>query len=214
MNDGPNPHEVLELLDWKSKVFEMYADVRHAGDAGAAWERWRAARDDLFRAHPQSPIPASQRGAFGALPYFGYDPAFRVAAEVEEADASSIEIAGSAGASFRFVRIGRASFDLDGRRLAFGLFWLEAYAGGLFVPFRDATGGTETYGGGRYLLDTAKGADLGTDGDRLILDFNFAYNPSCAYDPRWPCPLTPPENRLSVPIKAGERLLPTAVPAP
>jgi uncharacterized protein (DUF1684 family) len=86
------------------------------------------------------------------------------------------------------------------------LYWLEAYGGGVFLPFRDETSGTETYGAGRYLLDTVKGADLGEEGGRLVLDFNLAYNPSCAYDPRWACPLAPPENRLTIPIRAGERV--------
>jgi uncharacterized protein (DUF1684 family) len=85
------------------------------------------------------------------------------------------------------------------------LFWLEAYAGGLFLPFRDATSGRETYGAGRYLLDTVKGADLGASDGRLLLDFNFAYNPSCSYDPRWSCPLAPPPNRLAIPVRMGER---------
>jgi uncharacterized protein (DUF1684 family) len=85
---------------------------------------------------------------------------------------------------------------------------MEGYAGGLFLPFRDGTNGTETYGAGRYVLDTAKGADLGAaaDGGSLVVDFNFAYQPSCAFDPRWACPLSPPENGLDVPVRAGERL--------
>ena len=97
-------------------------------------------------------------------------------------------------------------FPAGQRRLA--LYWLEGYAGGLFLSFRDATSGVETYGGGRYLLDAAKSADLGGDvtTGTLILDFNFAYQPSCAFDPRWVCPLTVPENRLDLPIRAGERL--------
>ncbi len=99
-----------------------------------------------------------------------------------------------------------ASFDLRGRRLSLEVHWLEAYGGGVFLSFGDATSGRETYGGGRYLLDTVKGADLGSAGDRLVLDFNFAYNPSCAYDPRWVCPLAPPANRLPVAVEAGERL--------
>ena len=107
-----------------------------------------------------------------------------------------------------FRRIGwlEIPFPAGPRRL--GLAWLEGYAGGLFLSFRDATGGAQTYGGGRYLLDAAKGADLGGDPARgtLILDFNFAYQPSCAFDPRWACPLVPPENRLDLPIRAGERL--------
>ena len=85
---------------------------------------------------------------------------------------------------------------------------MEGYAGGLFVPFRDATNGTETYGAGRYLLDAAKSADLGGDPARrtLMCDFNFSYQPSCAFDPQWACPLAPPENRLDVPVRAGERI--------
>ena len=85
------------------------------------------------------------------------------------------------------------------------LYWLEGYGGGLFLPFADATRGTETYGAGRYLLDTVKGADLGAEDGRLVLDFNFAYNPSCSYDDRWACPLTPSPNRISAPIRGGER---------
>ena len=87
---------------------------------------------------------------------------------------------------------------------------MAGYAGGLFIPFRDATNGTETYGAGRYLVDAAKSADLGGDPatGTLIVDFNFAVQPSCAFDPRWACPLAPPENRLDIPIRAGERLGP------
>jgi uncharacterized protein len=85
---------------------------------------------------------------------------------------------------------------------------MAGYAGGLFIPFRDATNGGQTYGAGRYLVDAAKSADLGGDPARnsLIIDFNFAFQPSCAFDPRWACPLAPPENRLDLPVRAGERL--------
>ena len=90
--------------------------------------------------------------------------------------------------------------------MSLNALWLESYGGGLFVPFRDATSGTETYGAGRYLLDTVKGSDLGAAPDGgLILDFNFAYNPSCSYDPKWVCPLAPPGSRLDVEVLAGER---------
>ncbi len=88
------------------------------------------------------------------------------------------------------------------------LFWMRGYTGGLFLPFRDATSGEETYGAGRYVLDTGKGADLGGDPDAgtLVVDLNFAFQPSCAFDPKWACPLAPPENRLAARIEAGERL--------
>ncbi len=85
-------------------------------------------------------------------------------------------------------------------------FQLEGYGGGLFVPFLDATSGTGSYGGGRYLLDTIKHADLGSEDGGVVLDVNYAYAPSCAHDPRWVCPLAPPENRLSFPVEAGERM--------
>ena len=90
------------------------------------------------------------------------------------------------------------------QRLA--VYWLADYAGGIFIPFRDATSGDESYGAGRYLWDSAKGADLGSEADLLTLDFNYAYHPSCVQDPRWSCPLAPQENWLPVPVRAGERL--------
>jgi uncharacterized protein (DUF1684 family) len=76
----------------------------------------------------------------------------------------------------------------------------------VFLPFRDATSGTTSYGGGRYLWDSVKGADLGSADEELVLDFNYAYHPSCVYDPRWSCPLAPRDNWLGIPVEAGERL--------
>ena len=104
----------------------------------------------------------------------------------------------------RYTRVARARFQLQGQELALSLFWIEGYGGGIFLPFRDTTNGQGSYGGGRYLYDTIKGADLGVTPDHIVLDFNFAYNPSCAYNPTWVCPLSPPENTLSIPILAGE----------
>lgn len=114
----------------------------------------------------------------------------------------------STGGEQSFTRIGwlEVPFAAGPRRL--GLYWMAGYAGGLFLPFRDATNGDQTYGAGRYVIDAAKSADLGGDIERrtLILDFNFSFHPSCAFDPRWSCPLSPTENRLDVPVEAGERL--------
>ena len=200
------PADVLDLLDWKRRVFAAYADVRSGDDVRAAWDRWRATRDRLFRTHPQSPVPAASRASFRGVPYYDYDPAMRVAAEVIASDAGPFEIPGSAGETFRFTRFAFARFDLEGAPAELGLYWLDAYGDGVFLSFRDATSGTETYGACRYLLDTVKGADLGTEEGELVLDFNFAYNPSCSYDPRWACPLAPAENRLDVAVRAGERI--------
>jgi uncharacterized protein (DUF1684 family) len=195
----------LALADWRRRVFELYRDVREAQDPAAAWRRWRAGRDELFAHHPQSPLPAGERSGFSGLGYFGYDPSARVLATVAPLEPTSLEIATSGEEPYRFTRFGTVGFELGGEPLALELYWLEGYGGGLYLPFADSTSGAETYGAGRYLLDTIKGADLGIERERLVLDFNFAYNPSCAYDPSWICPLAPPANRLAVAIRAGER---------
>jgi uncharacterized protein (DUF1684 family) len=203
---GTLPAE-FDLLDWKRRVFSLYADARASRDPPGAWQQWRAARDELFANHPQSPLPASARSGFSGLPSFPYEPGYRVAAEVTAADPEAYDIStsGEHEGSYRFTRVAVARFDLEERSQELELYWLEGYGGGLFLPFRDATSGKTTYGAGRYLLDTVKGADLGMEGDRLVLDFNFAYNPSCAYDPAWVCPLAPPPNRMDVAVEAGEQ---------
>ena len=179
--------------------------MRAAADPRDGWLRWRAVRDDLFRSHPQTPLPPDARAGFAGVPYFDYDPALRVLAEVEPAERVRRDIATSGEEPYSFTRFARAVFSVHGQGQSLDLYWLDGYGGGVYLCFADATSGRETYGACRYLLDTVKGSDLGSDGDRLILDFNFAYNPSCSYDPRWVCPLAPPGNRLAIPIQAGER---------
>jgi uncharacterized protein len=197
----------LDLLDWKRRIFVLYAAVRASADPKAAWQRWRDVRDELFAHHPESPIPTAARPRFASLPYFAYQPSARVLSEVVAREPEHYDIAtsGEDEGSYGFTRFAVARFDLAGEPLELELYWLDGYGGGLFLPFRDGTSRHETYGAGRYLFDTVKGADLGMQGERLILDFNFAYNPSCAYDPKWVCPLAPFPNRLTIPIRAGER---------
>lgn len=198
-------------MDWKRAIFALYAQVRASADPEEAWRQWRSQRDRLFAEHPRSPVPPSERRSFPGLPYFGYDPAARVAAELVETSSRRVDIAtsGEGGHAYSFTRFGTVRFGYRGEQLELEVYWLDGYGGGMFLPFRDATSGRTTYGAGRYLLDTVKGADLGMDGrGRLILDFNFSYNPSCSYDPRWVCPLAPPANRFDVPIEAGERYEP------
>ena len=183
--------DVLALLDWKRTIFQLYAEVRVLPPQ-EGWELWRSTRDRLFASHPQSPLPEDERAGFSAgVPYFPYDPAARVLAEVEPAARRRWRSRPFDGDVTTFERVGRARFELHGQQATLDLYWLEGYGGGLFLPFADATSGGTTYGAGRYLLDTVKGADLGMDGARIVLDFNYAYNPSCAYDPRWVCPLAP-----------------------
>jgi uncharacterized protein len=205
---------ILDLADWRRQVAVLYADVRRlaAIDPRSALALWRSERERLFRDHPQSPVPPPDRAAFRAR-HFEHDPELRFEVALEPApppapNALALELPNSGADRLAFRRIGRVTvpFAVGDRTLS--VFWMEGYAGGLFLPFRDATNGTETYGAGRYLVDAAKSADLGGDPESgtMILDFNFAYQPSCAFDPKWACPLAPPENRLDLPIHAGERI--------
>jgi uncharacterized protein (DUF1684 family) len=202
------------LADWRRQVAALYAEVRAlaATDPRVAHRHWREVRERLFREHPQSPVPRMNRATFQAE-HFEYQPALRFTLPLEpapppKAGAFALELPNSGTDSLAFSRVGRVEIPfVEGpRRLS--VFWMAGYAGGLFVPFRDGTNGRETYGAGRYLVDAAKSADLGGDpaAGTLILDFNFAIQPSCAFDPRWACPLAPPENRLDLAIRAGERL--------
>jgi uncharacterized protein (DUF1684 family) len=166
---------------------------------------FRSARDELFRTHPQSPVPS---GSFRPLAYFPPDDDAVVEARLAPAGGHLDIDTGGPDGVLVYQRVGIAATPFG----QLTLWWLDGYGGGLFLPFRDATAATETYGGGRYLTDTIKGTHgrgvtwLGDD--RIRLDFNYAYNPSCAYDDRWACPLAPEENRLAAPIRAGEKTYP------
>jgi uncharacterized protein len=195
----------LELLDYKRRVHALYSRVREDPDPARAFAAWVAERDDLFAHHPQSALPPEGRASFGGLSYFPHDPRGRVLADVAPTERRRYDVPSSDGEVMSFERVGVARFVLGDAPCELELYWLVGYGGGLFVPFADATAGEETYGAGRYLLDTVKGADLGTRDGRLVLDFNLAYNPSCSYDPRWTCPLAPPPNRLAIPVRMGER---------
>jgi uncharacterized protein len=196
----------LELLDYRRRVHALYARVRTDDDPAHAFAAWVTDRDDLFAHHPQSALPPSRREGFRGLSYFPHDARGRVLADVVATEPRRYDVPSSDGEAMSFERVGVARFVLDDAPCELELYWLVGYGGGLFVPFADATAGDETYGAGRYLLDTVKGADLGMRDGRLVLDFNFAYNPSCAYDPRWACPLAPPPNRLAIPVRLGERV--------
>ena len=193
---------LIDLLDYRRQVNEIYQTVRTLRDRDPreAHRLWRERRDELFRSHPQSALPESERAAFRGLRYQEYDPAFAFTANVRSVTRESYDVDTSTGGVIRFVRFGAVDLPIG----TLEVLWLDEYSGGVFLPFRDATSGKTTYGGGRYLLDTAKGADLGSSGDRLVLDFNFAYHPSCVYDPKWTCPLAPLSNRLTAAVEAGE----------
>jgi len=202
------------LADWRRQVAALYAEVRAmaSNDPAIALAHWRAVRERLYREHPQSPLPAAARRSFQAT-HFPHDPSLRFEVRLEPAPppapgALPLELPNSGADTLSFSRLGRIELPFPDRSRSLSVFWMAGYAGGLFIPFRDETNGSETYGAGRYLLDTAKGADLGGDpvAGTLIVDFNFATQPSCAFDARWACPLAPPENRLDLAIHAGEGL--------
>jgi uncharacterized protein (DUF1684 family) len=189
--------DLFDLADWRARTAALYlSDVDLAG--------FRSGRDALFRDHPQSPIPPEERSAFAGLRYFPPDPQFVVEVPARPADGELTVDTGGPDGAIRYSRV--AVLETPWGPLT--LWWIAAYGGGLFLPFRDATCGRETYGGGRYLTDTVKGTHrrgvqpLGPD--RVRLDLNYAYNPSCAYDAGWACPLAPVENRLTAPLRAGE----------
>jgi uncharacterized protein (DUF1684 family) len=172
--------------------------------------QFRRGRDDLLRSHPQSPIDPEERASFQGLRYFPPDPAYRLRAKIEPGDGTELVIdTGGDDGTIRYRRAAQLVFELDGTACRLTVLTLVQYAGGLFVPFKDTTSRNETYGGGRYLFDTAKNTDalvleITPGSSEVVIDFNYAYNASCAYSPLWACPLAPPENFLKVPIRAGE----------
>ena len=200
--------EATQLWDWRRKVANLYSEIRANPDANAAWRQWCATRAALFRTHPQSPIEPEQRHDYEGPTVFPYDPSLRLTVNLSSASEESLTIATGADGELTmhaFSRTRGLEAKLGGELT---LYWIEGYGGGVFLPFADATSGKETYGGGRYLLDTIKGADMGTlapDGS-VTLDFNFSYFPSCSYSSRYVCPLAPSGNRLQRPVRAGERL--------
>jgi uncharacterized protein (DUF1684 family) len=187
----------LDLLDWREQTTRMYlSDLDLTG--------FRTARDLLFAGHPQSPIPSSVRSGFRGLRYFPWRDDAVVDVPLRPAHGTMEIDTGGPDGVVRYRRVAIAETPWG----PLTLWWIEAYGGGLFLPFRDGTYRDETYGGGRYLTDTVKGTfGRGVSvlpGSRVRLDFNYAYNPSCAYSDQWLCPLAPEENRLPAPIEAGE----------
>ena len=194
----------LEVVDWRRRVFALYAQVREATDLPAAHDLWRRTRDELFAQHPASPLLPEDRADFTGLPVRPYDPDWRFEVEITPSEPRSFEFETGTDGIVPFELIGIADVPRVG---PLDVWRLASYGGGVFLPVKDALAGKPrgTYGGGRYLLDTVKGADLGTGANSLVLDFNFAYNPSCAYDPAWACPLAQPGNTTLVEIPVGER---------
>jgi uncharacterized protein (DUF1684 family) len=208
----------LQVADWRRRVFALYKSVRDSTDIVAAHTEWKAGRDALFVEHPSSPLLPEDLATFTGLPVEPYDPAWRFELPLLEAsEPRRMDVETGTDGIVPFERIGYVDVPNVG---TLDVWRLTSYGGGIFIPVGDALAGKPggTYGGGRYLIDTIKGADLGSTAasglpaeqgsdsdDMVVLDFNFAYNPSCAYDPAWACPLAQPGNRVKVDIPVGER---------
>ena len=194
----------LDIADWRRRVFAIYAAVRESTDLFAAHDLWRRDRDRLFATHPSTPLLPEDLAEFTGLPVKPYDLDWRFEVVIAPVAHRRMEVATGTDGVVPFDLVGVADVPGVG---TLDVWRLGSYGGGLFVPVKDALAGKPrgTYGGGRYLLDTVKGADLGGSNDSIVLDFNFAYNPSCAYDPAWACPLAQPGNTVAVEIPVGER---------
>jgi uncharacterized protein (DUF1684 family) len=191
-----------QVLDWRRRVASLYGAVREQQDPRVAHATWVAGRDALLRGHPASPVPEGERAAYPGAHVAPYDGDYRFVVEVDRAVPDQRREVPTA-------TDGVVPFDLVGRVTLPGLgvldvWWAAVYGGGIFLPLKDATSGKASYGGGRYVLDTIKGADLGGDPDALVVDLNFSYQPSCAYDDAWACPLPGAGNTLAQPVPVGE----------
>jgi uncharacterized protein (DUF1684 family) len=203
---GPLVTDPLLVADWRRRVTEAYADVRRIAldDPAGAHAVWVQRRDELFAEHPASPLDAATRASFAGLDVAPYDPAFRFEVEVQPATRQRLDVSTGTDGVVTFERVGSVELPRVG---SLALWALHGYGGGLFLPVRDALAGLAggTFGGGRYLLDTVKGADLGWMRGLLVVDLNFAYNPTCAYEPAWACPLATRANTVAVELPVGER---------
>jgi uncharacterized protein (DUF1684 family) len=175
-----------------------------SSDWKAAIRNDREAKDEYFRTDPHSPIPPDERDAFDGLAYYPIDRSYRFELDLSEYDDKEpVTVGTSSGGEQEYLRWGAFRFEIDGDEITLDAYKSDPDDDRLWVPFRDATSGEETYGAGRY-LDLEADTHL-TDDGTWILDFNEAYNPTCAYSDRYECPLPPTENWLDVPIEAGEK---------
>jgi uncharacterized protein (DUF1684 family) len=161
-------------------------------------EAMRAEKDEFFGRDPQSPLTREQRQDFHGLNYFEENDALRLEVKVEEfTDKQEVTMQTSTGSVQMYARFGKFSFLVDDEKVELTIYQNE---NGFFLPFVDSLAGKETYPAGRYLEPEP------LPGGRFFVDFNLAYNPYCAYNEMWSCPITPSENRLKVAVRAGEKL--------
>ena len=199
-------NEQLAMVDWRRRTSELYARARAEADPAAGHALWRAGRDEMFKTHPQSPLLPDDQIRTTGIEYWPYDPGMRFELPLTPGQGEELlDLPTSSKGTVTLRLLGHVrlpaplNFQLD-------VWRLHQYGGGLFVPLCDGTAGTSTYIGGRHLLDTVKGADLGGTDSTITIDLNFAYHPACQYNPSWMSPLAPPGNTTAVPVHAGELL--------
>ena len=199
---------MLDLLDYRRTVSELYAKVRQHGANSTIHPTWREERDTLFAQHPQSALDDEQKAQFTGLLYYDYDPAYDVVGDFNsDVEPKEYHVDVGEDGEIHYKCIGQVTFTLPTGTGTLSVFWIMGYGGGIFIPFGDATNKITTYGAGRYLYDTIKGADLGMRDGLMVMNFNYAYNPSCSYNYRWVCPLAPPESKVDFEIPVGEKVL-------
>ena len=164
-------------------------------------ESFRAAKNEFYAEDDRAPLTPEQQRGFKGLAYFPENKALIIEARIDrQVQPGIVRMETTKGEQQEYRRYGLVRFEVEGRPAQVTLYATEG-SHNPFLPFRDATSGKETYGAGRYL-------DLHVHGDEVLIDFNYAYNPNCAYNPDWSCPLPPAENWLQVPIRAGEMTFP------
>jgi uncharacterized protein (DUF1684 family) len=203
---SPARVDELDLVDWRRQVAALYTAVRAERSPEVGHAIWRRGRDELMRQHPQSPLLPDDDLRRTGVPYWPYNQALRFEVAVQPSDEPStlqLQTGGTDTTALRRLGSVHLPAPVDA---AVDVWWMQQYAGGLFLPLRDGTAGGASYGGGRYLLDTAKGADLGSVSGALVVDLNFLYHPSCRYNEDWQCPLAPAGNTVAFAVQAGERM--------
>ncbi len=202
--------DAFDVVDWRRQVFALYAEVRGASDPQSGHAAWRERRDHLFATHPAAPLLPEDRAGFRGLPVADYDPAWRFEVDVLPVEPEPWDVTTGTDGVVRFERFGLVEVPDVG---SLDVWRLTSYGGGLFVPVKDRTAGGPGAATGRGAICSTR-SRAPTSGRRrarrlvdelLVLDFNFAYNPSCAYDPAWACPLAPPGNVVDVEVPVGER---------
>jgi uncharacterized protein len=191
-----------QVLDWRRQVADLYRSVRRERDPRVAHATWVEGRNGLLSRHSASPVPESERATYPGANVAPYDGDYRFVVGVDRAVREvRRDVPTATDGVVPLELVGRVTLPALG---ALDVWWAAVYGGGIFLPVRDATSAKQSYGGGRYVLDTVKGADLGGDADALVVDLNFSYQPSCAYDDAWVCPLPGPGNTLAQPVPVGE----------